>query len=934
MGNPDDHPSDQMKSSSDILHQQPEAIRLLKRYLSLLCLGVTPATVILVINDIIQLFPYNVGYKTRLLVSSLLVVNWPIRLLPHCGLEAILVDIETWTQHDAPDPPSVVSISSILQALAFLFPTLYVSFDISLAWKPIQPFLLPFIISSPSYIFFICLQYEITGVGKPVNKFLSWLRWSSIEVGPLKFQMTRERLITIYELLWWLGLYLEVYENSFLCKVISTFWPNTELTCSRVPVIFLFSALSIVILPFYIRWQALKIIYWNCLAISRKAAVAQCFSNRLDRELFAYEPLDVGFIRVLDVLSEDITEPGDIRVRLRSVRLEEASYDAISYTWGHPAKTRGIVIGNKWLPVTENAFEVLGDRISRLGSTRTLWIDCICINQEDDDEKARQVCLMSEIYKRANRTIVWLGQLPDAIRAFSLMRDLARRVPMALEHNETAQHRWLGLSESIRVWFFRKTDMRDPRFDALCRLLSHPYFRRAWVVQELVFSRTIHIRCGSCWLNWSVLANAVGALNSGEDARLVGADIVMSKLSDYGILQHILVIVSLKLGLERTNNPLPLSSLVIKLSATQASDERDKIFGILSMSQEAHEPTLTPNYTITISELLQRVANYFLKKSEFQEVLYFAGIGYGTSSPNLPSWLPDLSARPAVLPLRRHDTGVYDASGGRILELHQHASEEAISMTGVAYDRITKIVRNPFPSGGFFDVRRAAQFFEGVFAQLDAVDLASSLPTEYKFPSGNTQTRTEAFRRTRIGDKCVQFQWLQYGAWEFDKHGLQVVPNMYTRPAPLEKWHESLACLDFINLAIKDLGDIREKLCKPRSQFDHHLAEMLFKTILKMSSMKALAPIYHDRGYADGAETAAGRKFAVTERGLMALIPPNSQIGDEVCVLFGMEVPFILRRASGFQEEAYHLVGESYVHGIMDGEAFTDGNLPKEFLIR
>lgn len=157
MRNPNDHPSDRQKSPLDTLHQQPGAIRLFKTYLSLFCLGVTPATVILVINDIHQFFLYNVGYKTRLLVSSLMVVNWLIRLLPHCGIQAIFVDIETWMQHDAPDPPSVVSISSFLQALAFLFPTLYVSFGISLSWKSIRPFLLPFILSSPSYMLFISM---------------------------------------------------------------------------------------------------------------------------------------------------------------------------------------------------------------------------------------------------------------------------------------------------------------------------------------------------------------------------------------------------------------------------------------------------------------------------------------------------------------------------------------------------------------------------------------------------------------------------------------------------------------------------------------------------------------------------------------------------------------------------------------------------------
>ncbi|KAF2425573.1 hypothetical protein EJ08DRAFT_575784, partial [Tothia fuscella] len=68
---------------------------------------------------------------------------------------------------------------------------------------------------------------------------------------------------------------------------------------------------------------------------------------------------------------------------------------------------------------------------------------------------------------------------------------------------------------------------------------------------------------------------------------------------------------------------------------------------------------------------------------------------------------------------------------------------------------------------------------------------------------------------------------------------------------------------------------------------------------------------------------AVGRKFAITERGRMALVSRETLCGDVVCVLIGMEVPYLLRQVpAASTERQFQLDGECYVHGIMDGEAF------------
>jgi hypothetical protein len=60
----------------------------------------------------------------------------------------------------------------------------------------------------------------------------------------------------------------------------------------------------------------------------------------------------------------------------------------------------------------------------------------------------------------------------------------------------------------------------------------------------------------------------------------------------------------------------------------------------------------------------------------------------------------------------------------------------------------------------------------------------------------------------------------------------------------------------------------------------------------------------------------AGRRFAVSQRGLLALVPAETQVGDMIVLIQGSEIPFILRAS----EKGHLLIGECYVHGVMDGE--------------
>jgi hypothetical protein len=137
----------------------------------------------------------------------------------------------------------------------------------------------------------------------------------------------------------------------------------------------------------------------------------------MSRESSIYDPLPVDStsISVLTLFPDD-GRGSDIRCELKSVKIldangsatVESSFYALSYTWGKPDFCHTIICNGSDIKITPNLFDAL--RHLRLEKrSRTLWIDAICINQNNMDEKSIQVPLMKHIYSQATGVIIWLG---------------------------------------------------------------------------------------------------------------------------------------------------------------------------------------------------------------------------------------------------------------------------------------------------------------------------------------------------------------------------------------------------------------------------------------------------------------------------------------------------------------------------------------------
>ncbi|UPX20256.1 uncharacterized protein EKO05_0010495 [Ascochyta rabiei] len=209
-------------------------------------------------------------------------------------------------------------------------------------------------------------------------------------------------------------------------------------------------------------------------------------------------------------------------------------YDAISYTWGDAIAEDCIYIRHcdaldmqkfETLIVRRNCADVLR-QLAQFASSRYYWIDAICINQEDEDERAQQVALMGNVFGRAQCVLACVGAHRDdsAFLAHTLDRFdefmAAGQVSSSvwtMRTNRSGNTPWrsrsdFGTSQEARcviryfAWVRQASDLAFERFfRALDRFARRVYFWRIWILQELCLANKIRIFCGDNELRLSSL---------------------------------------------------------------------------------------------------------------------------------------------------------------------------------------------------------------------------------------------------------------------------------------------------------------------------------------------------------------------------------------------------------------------------------------------
>ena len=180
-------------------------------------------------------------------------------------------------------------------------------------------------------------------------------------------------------------------------------------------------------------------------------------------------------------------------------------YEALSYTWGLPQKTESVLIDTptetRCLGIGHNLATALRHLRFKY-KHRILWNDAICINQEDFDERSKQVRRMADVYRMADRVVVWLGQeSEDSKLACATILHLGSQVELSSDSNSSLQSP--GCTEP--EWWRGEQSLpyTEQQWQSLYNLLERQWFSRLWIWQEVrVANHQAIVQCGTDQFGW------------------------------------------------------------------------------------------------------------------------------------------------------------------------------------------------------------------------------------------------------------------------------------------------------------------------------------------------------------------------------------------------------------------------------------------------
>ncbi|ROV96494.1 hypothetical protein VSDG_05409 [Cytospora chrysosperma] len=314
----------------------------------------------------------------------------------------------------------------------------------------------------------------------------------------------------------------------------------------------------------------------------------------MNMESYVYKPLDLSSdaIRVLR-LNHDPFFDNEIQCELIETYLGDVPYEALSYTWGSMDKPLKITVDASELHVTENLYTAL--QYLRLPyEDRLIWVDAVCINQDNNEERGHQVGQMRLVYKMAEGVLIWLGNGDVHIDHFFEAMNDRRFKEMTMAGSK---------AEGIKFDTEFSAEFCLEIQETFSKLMARPWFRRVWILQEVATSRKATVMCGRVLVSTRIFA-------------------LVPTIIGFTVQEHCQAVLDIMPGHSRRlswwSERQDLQTLLLKFAASEATDERDKIYALLGISSDAYNSKeLVPNYVKDVQQLIHDTWSYIL----FKEVL-------------------------------------------------------------------------------------------------------------------------------------------------------------------------------------------------------------------------------------------------------------------------------------------------------------------------
>ena len=616
-------------------------------------------------------------------------------------------------------------------------------------------------------------------------------------------------------------------------------------------------------------------------------------------------------------------------------------YSALSYRWGGTG--RQILVNDKPFTVTDK-LEIALQHLQKNSEPLTLWVDAICINQQDTEEKMQQVQQMTDIYRNASQVLIWLGpaadgsdQVIDSLQLISqvFQRQDLRNYMKSLEDMESLKgaSSWKaradlltkvindleaqgGYPKDLHAISTLETEFKNldsPFLDtfpaAQYRKLCHrEWWTRTWVIQELCVPEKPIFVCGKKMITYSELSKCARFFkeywtsdfqkrkrdrNSNEepDPTLIlstsssPADVMMSFRSSY----------------QNSKGECTLYTLLRNIcnkATIDAEDQRDKIYSLLGFVSDKDTLNIRVDYGKNYScEDVYIDTSRALINQGYLDLLF---LRQTSKSPDLPSWVCDWGAEIHEPWGNSWGVNPFTASGSSAPEVHTYTTNNGQHIASIRSKLIDTIssLASPVPKiDPDSDTSDALSFFisetRRILSPLSDEDMAAVLAggieyTDWDYKSGTMFKYFDKKSSTKLG--CCR-------ATSKSTEGLKLLE----RWLPVKKEFEELRSLEEIQITDETKG--RWKVLLPLID---GLQEM-------KSGTTGNIMVY----YLQAVENNLQRKAFCTQNGYKGLVPADAEVGDLLCVFLGADLPSVVRKVAGGR---YRLVGEAYIQGFMDGE--------------
>jgi hypothetical protein len=585
---------------------------------------------------------------------------------------------------------------------------------------------------------------------------------------------------------------------------------------------------------------------------------------------FAYLPLGDGEFRILRLApgrKEDKIVCSFLTTSLR----QALEYETISNIWGGagPRQQSSIEIElrDSQVPSRPRRIFIRSNLCSALqrfrhpSETRLFWVDTLCINRGNVDETNRQVAMKGYIFRNAANVCFWLGE--DAISKVAL-----NFIPQVL--NLARVDKLVRDEKYIEGW------------DAFLSFLKNPAFGCVWPVQEVAVARNVTMHCGRDAIHYADFVDAVAMFtscradvallfpHSQEDYRELTDPKIMMAERFIDVTTNALRAQNSAKAVQRL---LSLETLVSQLGSLSAKDPRDRIFSVIGLAKDGLpllEGTFIENHYGILQEGPLRI-DYDKSILEVYQDFVIHAIGHSQSLDIIcRNWASLVSDQQADLPTWiRPLSERTDAESLVGLPEHSYYNASGSSRATVQTESYASLNnRKSLVVTGF----RVDTISKLGPRALEGIILCEWLELGGCFISDNIDIVPEAFWRTLVADRS---------------------PNG-SNPPP---WYHRALLHCLAQSAPNGDIDTNRLIAEAGPYF---VVEFLRRVQSVIWNRKFLISKFHD---------------------WIGLAPIASEVGDVLCILYGCSVPVVLRPHSLDGKNFWHLVGECYLHGMMNGEA-------------